>query len=43
MANLLTVPTTVISVVMIVVITVVSELVDNRAFVAMAENIVRGS
>jgi hypothetical protein len=39
-ANLLSVPTCVISVIMIIFITVLSELVDNRSFVSMAENIV---
>lgn len=39
MANLLTVPSTVISVFTVLAITVISEAVDNRSFVCMAENI----
>lgn len=39
MANLLTVPSTVISIIMLIVISVVSEAFDNRSFVCMAQNL----
>lgn len=39
MANLLSVPYTVIAIFLLLIITAVSELVSNRAFVSMAENL----
>ena len=41
-ANLLSIPYTVISVINCVVIAIVSELVDNRSFICMAEDLVSG-
>lgn len=38
-ANLLTIPSTVLSIINLFIITAVSELVNNRSFVSMAENI----
>jgi hypothetical protein len=39
-ANLLSIPNQVLTIINLVIITVVSELVGNRSFIAMSENIV---